>query len=59
MPGAVQHVGEVFGPVAGTVVGDYSLDACGAVCGEPSAGAVHETDCSDGLLIGQRLGIGG
>jgi hypothetical protein len=51
-------VGEVLGPVAGTVVSDDPLDVDDAVRGEPSAGAVHETDCSDGLLIGQGLGIG-
>jgi hypothetical protein len=39
MPGAVRHVGEVLGAVAGTVVGDDPLDVGDAVGGEPDSGA--------------------
>ena len=58
MPGAVQHVGEVLGALAGTVVGDDPLDVDDAVGGEPDPGTVHETDCGDGFPIGQGLGVG-
>ena len=58
MPGAVQHVGEVLGAVAGAVVGDDPLDVDDAVGGKPDPGTVHETDCGDSFLIGQGLGVG-
>ena len=57
MPGAVRHVGEVLGAVAGTVVGDDPLDVDDAVGGEPDPGAVHETDCSNGFFVLKRFGV--
>ena len=45
MPGAVQHVGEVLGAVAGTVVGDDPVDVDDAV-GVPQ----HRTPADDALL---------
>jgi hypothetical protein len=47
----VQNVGEVFGAVAGAVVGDDALDAVDTVGGEEHAGAVHESDCGDAFLL--------
>ncbi len=48
---AVQRVGGI------DLVPD-ALDAADPVGGEPSAGAVHERDGGDGLLVRQGLGVG-
>ena len=54
----VQDVCEVVGSVAGTVVSDDPFDPVDAVGGEPHAGAMHESDCSDCLFVVEGFRIG-
>jgi hypothetical protein len=56
--GSAHDGGEVFGAIAGAVVGDQAVDVGDDVTGEERPRAVDESDRGPGGLVGQRFGVG-